>query len=56
MGIGDIIRVKGTKITGEVIKIDDWDVALVRIRATGELEEYDLCDIEVVVRRATDDD
>ena len=49
MGIGDIVRVKGKEKIGEVLKIDDWDVVLIRIRGTGDLEEYDICDLEVLV-------
>lgn len=51
MGIGDLVRIKNTEREqriGEVLRIDDWDKVTIRVKGTGEIEEYDMCDLEVL--------
>ena len=49
MRIGDIVVAKGdSRILGEVIAIDDWDRATVKLNESGVEVMLHLCDLTVV--------
>lgn len=50
MRIGDIVEIKGyDRFTGEIIAIDDWDRATIKLGKSGAEILVHLCDLRVVV-------
>ena len=55
MQIGDIVVVKGdNRLLGEVIALDDWDRATVKLNGSGVEVLIDLCYLSVVKEAGCD--